>query len=297
MDTLDRWISKADAYVAGYLRTLNVTPSKHNVTSALCVAELETRCGDACWGNWGGTTAEQLAPDERARLSAANLSPSNPDDLLAAQNLLGPQPHKVLGQDSDPRAGWYWIWFYLPSTPADGAAYFVKVLVVQRPACKTILEDDNGTLDQLARAMYNSHYYSGHYDPHNPSVNYNGKQMPGDEANIESYRDSLLRIQQGLIATLTNWTPSAAAYDLSTTIGLQEALTYLAGKLGKTPLDPKGIDGDIGPDTVAAIKALQTYAGLDVDGDAGDETKTAILKLIAGVAGTTEPAPPSTSSS
>lgn len=292
MDTLDRWISKADAYVAGYLRTLNVTPSKHNVTSALCVAEFETRCGDACWGNWGGTTSGQLTSDERNRLSGANLSPSNPDDLVAAQNLLGVQPNKVLGQDSDPRAGWYWIWFYRPSSPADGAAYFVRVLVQQRPNCKAVLDDDNGTLDQLARMLYASKYFAGHYDPHASSVTYNGKQMTGVEADIESYRDSLLRIQPGIIASLTNWTPSASAYDLSTVTGLQEALTYLAGKLGRPELDPKGIDGDLGAKTTAAIRALQTYAGLGVDGDPGGETKNAILKLIAGVASVTEPAPP-----
>jgi hypothetical protein len=280
MDTLDRWIAKADAYTAGYLRTLNIAPSKHNVLTALCVAQFETLCGDAEGGNWGGTTVAQLTSDEHARLNVANLSPSNPDDLASARVLLGPQPNKILGQDSDPQAGWYWIWFYHPNTPADGAAYFVKVLVVQRPACKAILEDDNGTLDALARAMYNTNYFSGHYNPHSAVVTYNNKQMTGIEANIESYRDALLRIQPGIVATLTNWTPGTEVYDLSTVSGLQEALTYLSSKLTQVIFDPGGIDGDLGPKTVAAIKAIQSFASLNVDGVAGDDTKNAILRLI-----------------
>lgn len=292
MDTLDRWISKADAYTAGYLRTMGVAPSKHNVISALCVAEFETRCGDSGGGNWGGTTAAQLTPSERARLSSANLSPSNPDDLLPAQKLLGPQSGKILGQDTAPQIGWYWIWFYHPSSPADGAAYFVRVLVLQRPACRLVLDNDDGTLDQLARAMYASSYYSGMYDPHSSSVTYAGKQMTGIEADIESYRDNLLRIQPGIVASLANWTPSSSAYDLSTTMGLQEALLYLSGKLGRIELNPQGIDGDLGPNTGAAIKALQGYTGLKEDGVPGDDTNNAILKLIAGLASTTEPAPP-----
>ena len=292
MDTLDRWVSKASAYVSGYRKTLGVSPSKHNVISALCVAEFETKCGDAGGGNWGGTTAAQLTADERARLSAANLSASNPDDLEAARNLLGVHPGKILGQDSDPRAGWYWIWFYHPNSPADGAAYFARVLVAQRPACKEILEDDNGTIDQLARAMYASNYFSGHYDPHNQSVTYNGKTMTGVEANIESYRDALLRIQPGLVATLTNWAPIAADYDLSTVIGLQEALTYLASTLGRSEFDPHGVDGVVGAHTRSAVLAVQTYVGLPENGNVSIETKNAILRLISTASSVTLPSPP-----
>jgi hypothetical protein len=153
------------------------------------------------------------------------------------------------------------------------------------------LDDDNGTLDELARAMYASHYFSGYHDPHS-IVTYNGQSMSGAEANIESYRDALLRIQPGIIATLTNWTPVTADYDLSTVRGLQEALTYLAGKFGRTDLDPKGVDGDFGPNTKAAVEALQTYAGIGVDGDAGTETKNAILRLISGASSATLPSPP-----
>jgi Putative peptidoglycan binding domain len=292
MSTESRWISKADAYVAGYLRTFNAAPSRHNVLTALCVAEFETRCGDLCSGNWGGTTAAQLTADDRTKLSIAGLSPSNPDDLDRARELLGVRPNMVLGQDSDPRAGWYWIWFYRPATPADGAAYFVRVLVLQRPTCKTILEDDDGTLNQLVRAMYATHYFAGHFDPHNPSVTYNGQQMTGAEADIEAYRDGLLRIQPGIVASLMGWTPAASAYDLSTVLGIQEALIYLAGKLGRPELDPGGLDDDLGPKTKAAVEAFQQYAGLTVDGDPGDETRSAIMKIIAGVASTTLPAPP-----
>ena len=280
MDALDRWVTKADALVSGYLRTMGSAPSKHAVILALCVAEFETRCGDAASGNWGGTTAAQLTPEERGRLRAADLSPSNPSDLVPARALLGEKSGKILGQDSDPRAGWYWIWFYHPSTPADGAAYFVRVLVHQRPTCQAILEDDDGTLEQLARAMYATHYYSGRFDPHARSVTYDNRQMSGDEADIESYRDNLIRIMPGIVTSLANWAPNDTAYDLLTTLGMQEALTYLASKLGNAALDPKGVDGDFGPDTKAAVEALQSYAGINVDGDVGTDTRSAILRLV-----------------
>lgn len=201
MDSLSRWISKADAYVSGYLRTMNAVPSKHNVCLALSVAEFETRCGDLAEGNWGGTTAAQLSSEDRQRLVIAGLSPSNPDDLEPARRILGDRPNMILGQDSDPKSGWYWIWFYHPNSPADGAAYFVKVLVQHRPECKSILEDDNGTADQLARAMYASHYFAGHFDPHSSDVIYNGQHMTGQEANIEAYRDNLIRIQNNIWLT------------------------------------------------------------------------------------------------
>jgi hypothetical protein len=291
MDTVDRWTSKADAYVAGYQRVFGVIPSKHNVISALCVAEFETRCGDALDGNWGGTTVAQLTTDERNKLHVANLSPSNPDDLKAAQQLLGAQPNKVLGQDSDPTAGWYWIWFYHPATPADGAAYFIKVLVAQRSTCRFILDDDDGTLDALVRAMYATHYFSGHYNPHSPSVTYAGKQVTGDEANIDTYRDSLIRIQPGIVTSLSNWIPACAPYDLSTTEGLQEALTYLARAMNRPELDPHGIDGKLGSQTEAAIIALQRNVDIKQDGVPGSETKNAIMTLISGLIATSQPAP------
>lgn len=50
---------------------------------------------------------------------------------------------------------------------------------------------------------------------------------------------------------------------------LQELLT-LAGH------DPRGIDGEAGPNTATAIRAYQKAAGLDVDGEAGPATLTAL---------------------
>lgn len=79
---------------------------------------------------------------------------------------------------------------------------------------------------------------------------------------------------------------------MSNILGLQEALTHLAGKLHRPDLDPNGIDGVLGNNTKQAIKAVQTYTNVKVDGVPGPETKNAILRLIAGLASVTEPAPP-----
>jgi peptidoglycan hydrolase-like protein with peptidoglycan-binding domain len=39
-----------------------------------------------------------------------------------------------------------------------------------------------------------------------------------------------------------------------------------------TPTDPRGVDGDFGPDTEAAVRAYQADRGVGVDGIVGDRT-------------------------
>jgi peptidoglycan hydrolase-like protein with peptidoglycan-binding domain len=299
----NRWLDKATIYTAAYARVFGAAPSRHGVMFGLSVAEHETRCGDALGGNWGGTTAGQLTPYDRAALRAAGLSPSNEADLPKAQALLGPRPNMILGRDTSAQSGWYWIWFFHPATPVDGAAYFVKVLLQQRPACRAVVDDPTGTLDALARAMYASHYFLGVFNPH-AVVTYKGKQMPGDEANIEAYRDAIVAIEQVIEESLAGWVPNGPTtvpteppFDLYEVIGYQAALTWLARKMGHPEFDPRGVDGDAGTKTRAAVHEFQTYVRLPIAltpaaGHMDESTRIALVKAIEMASPATTPAPP-----
>ncbi len=197
---MSRWSDKADIFSAAYVQVFKALPTKQGVLLALAVAEWETGCGDRLHGNWGGTISGQVSDADRAILQAAGVSPGNPQDLVKAQSLLIPPTHAVLGTDTSAQSGPYWIWWYMPATPVDGAIYFVRVLIQQRPTCSSVLADPNGTLDELARAMYATHYFLGTFNSHSAQVVYAGKTMTGDEANIESYRDHLLVLEPGIAA-------------------------------------------------------------------------------------------------
>jgi peptidoglycan hydrolase-like protein with peptidoglycan-binding domain len=301
---MNRYADKAAIYVAAYTKVMGSSPSKHNVLFGLSVAQHETECGDALAGNWGGTTAKQLSATDRVALANAGLSPDNESDVAKAQTLLGDHPGLILWRDYSAQSGWYWIWFFKPDTPVDGATYFIRVLVSQRPGCKAVMDDTSATLDALARVMYQSHYYLGVFNPH-AMVTYRGQSMSGDEANIESYRDALSSIEDVIAESLAGWTPSSLPsvadpaeppFDLYTVIGYQGALTWLATRLHRPEFDPKGIDGIAGTDTKKAVEAFQAYAQLKFDGDVGEETRNALLRVIEMISPSdTEPAPPSQS--
>jgi hypothetical protein len=271
---MSRWTDKADIFSQAYVQVFKGLPSKHCVLFGLSVAEWETGCGDRLHGNWGGTIQGQLRQSDLDILRAAGLDPSKPADLVKAQSLLIPPAHSLLGRDTSAQSGWYWIWWHLPATPVDGALYFINVLIKQRPSCKAILEDDNATLDALARSMYATHYFLGLFNPHDQAVVYNGKYMTGEEANIESYRDHLFLIEPGIVAGLAGWQPGQPPFDLSSTLGVQLALTYLS-------FHPGLLDNDDGPLTKAAIEAFQQSVGLPLNGIVGDSTRTAFELAVA----------------
>jgi peptidoglycan hydrolase-like protein with peptidoglycan-binding domain len=296
----NRYADKASIYLQAYKNVVRAIPSKHNVLFGLSVAQHETECGDALGGNWGGTTASQVDAIDRATLNAAGLYPDTSDDLTKAQELLGDRPGLILWRDYSAQSGWYWIWFYRPSSPVDGATYFVKILVATRPTCASIMNDPSGTLDALARAMYATHYFLGDFDP-DTTVTYNSQQMTGAEANIEAYRDALTSIEGVIEESLAGWTPSALPpsnpneppFDLYEVSGYQGALAWLATHLNHPEFNPGAVDGINGPDTQAAVRAFQTYAQLKFDGQVGEETRNALLRAIEMTSPSkTEPAPP-----
>lgn len=84
-------------------------------------------------------------------------------------------------------------------------------------------------------------------------------------------------------------------FDLSTTKGVQSALTYLSNVMRHPEFDPKGTDGIDGPDTRSAVENFQSYADLTIDGVVGEETKASIARTVDIVTPSTlstEPSPP-----
>lgn len=264
-DPTARWLTKANVYAAAYEHVFSKFPSKHHVLFALAVAQLETQCGDLLDGNWGGTTSGHLNAEELSVLANAGLSPDNADDIAKAQAIVS-RPSAVLERDADSR-GWYWIFFFRPATPVIGAEYFVKILVQQRAACAAILDDDNATFDELARAMYLSHYFSGvSKDP---------------ETNINAYSDRLQAIEPGIVAALNSWATGEPPFDLNEMLGVQEALRWLALKLNQPSFDPGPLDDVYGSDTKAAVRAFQLFAKIADDGIVGEITKKSIADAVA----------------
>lgn len=114
----------------------------------------------------------------------------------------------------------------------------------------------SGTVRDLAAAMYANHYYTG---------------ISGNaDARIDAYASLIANgaaFIDGEIAI------TVLGVDISTTSGLQEALTRLG-------YAPGAIDGDMGPRTRAALAAFQTDRGLIADGIPGPRTRSAILAAL-----------------
>jgi peptidoglycan hydrolase-like protein with peptidoglycan-binding domain len=66
----------------------------------------------------------------------------------------------------------------------------------------------------------------------------------------------------------------------------QSALTYLAYQTQMPAFDPQGVDGKYGPNTTAAVKAYQTFAGLPADGACGAATAARLDASVAQAAAT-----------
>ena len=73
------------------------------------------------------------------------------------------------------------------------------------------------------------------------------------------------------IISRLNGTPPDTRIDLSTTLGVQQALAALG-------FDPGGVDGIDGPKTRAAVVQFQKTVGLTADGIAGPNTRAALAQ-------------------
>lgn len=281
--SIERWYEKAGAYADGWKTLFGVFPSLWNVSLGLSVAQHETACGDA-WDNernWGAVQKRKLTSAESAAILAAgvHLAPhgtvkealATVAPARAALAALGFVPdHEALHVDSNPGPGWYFVFFWAFPTDAEGAAKFIHVLAEQRASCKLLLEN-HGSVDQLAAAMYATHYFTGFHDPHAPG---------GAQANIDDYANALRPLFQSISTALSSWTPGAGPpapvdCDLCTVQGLQHALNVL----GASP--PLTEDGSFGPKTEAALTKAQVALNVVADGKCGPATRAALGAALA----------------
>lgn len=258
-----RWYAKANALAEALPKI-----SKPAVCVLLAVAEGETRCGDAWPGehNWGATTRRALHVDELAALASAGVRPSvGPDhlevevearsvlaDAVAAGTIPDPGSGCALHCDSTPTGGPYFVFFAAFPNDVEGSEYFASFFRTAAEQAAIQIGDP----DALARAMFQAHYYTGFHanDP---------------EANIADYAANLRRILPGIQDALSAWTPGADPPPLE--VGSVEWVQTRLNALGiVTPA--LVVDGKLGPNTYAALRAYQASNGLAVTGSITAET-------------------------
>jgi murein L,D-transpeptidase YcbB/YkuD len=290
---VQRWISKATAYANGWASSFEVPPTLWNTVLGLSVAQHETFCGDAWVGehNWGAVQLGGLNAAEAECLKTAGLTPTSANLAkarltLAAANLS--RSGGALHIDTSPIGGAYFAWFHAFATDAAGASYFVKVLAgSSRPSCRAVLEASLGgwqaDAQKLAQTMYDTRYYEGFHDPRKPG---------GIAANVADYAAAILAQAPNIALVLLTgkWVPpSGPQFDLTSTAGVQSALTFLAGKMHQQAFDPLGVDNVFGKNTSSAVKAFQVWAKLPVSGAVDQHTADAIRAQLTVVLGTSNP--------
>lgn len=285
--SIERWYAKGNAYADGWKTLFGVFPSLWNTSLGLSVAQHETQCGDA-WQtdglsehNWGAVQKRKLTPAEHAAILAAGVHLLPHGSVKEALAAVAPAraalaaagfvpDHEALHVDSNPGPGWYFCFFWAFPTDAEGAAKFVHVLAEQRASCKLLLQNQ-GSVAELAAAMYATHYYTGFHDPHAPG---------GAQANIDDYANDLRPLFETIMGALASWTsgtapPAPVDADLCTVQGLQHALNVL----GASP--PLVEDGSAGPKTIAALTKAQVALNVIADGKCGPATRAAIGTALA----------------
>jgi hypothetical protein len=93
-------------------------------------------------------------------------------------------------------------------------------------------------------------------------------------ASEESYTKTMKSVFNTIKQTLSAPPGAAGRPDLSTTLGVQQALKQLG-------YDPGAPDGRIGPRTLGAVQAFQRASGLVADGIVGSETRAALSEALA----------------
>lgn len=188
---MNRYETKAQTLVAAWTELFGARPSFVAMVNAMSVAELETRMGDAWPGehNWGAVMKRPLSAEEAETLRSHGISAAGGEPAVtAARQLLAPGPNEALHRDTSPGKGPFFAWFWSFPTELEAAKKFLQVLV--RGRVRAII--GAATPDELARAMYEAHYYEGFHanDP---------------EANIRDYAAALRRhraaIERGLGAS------------------------------------------------------------------------------------------------
>jgi hypothetical protein len=281
--SLIRWWTKASCLASGWKVTFNEEPNLATVALALSVAELETQCGDAWPGehNWGGVQLGPLTGSVATMLAKLGVPPA-PANLDRARSLIKQyncQINGALHVDSTPTPEgqrYYWAVFYTSPTDEGGAREFVHALAADKPSVRAALTKKGASPRDVAQAMYDAHYFEGFHNP---------KQPGGAEANVDDYAGGIARhlpIIEDALDSAGGWQPGLSpSIDLSTTLGVQEALNVLSYVVnGLSPVAEDGVDGK---QTKEYVSIFQEKHGLTVDGIAGPET-VAELHVALGMA-------------
>lgn len=198
-----RYVNKANIVTAAWRALFGVVPTKHAVILAMAVAEFETHLGDAggSWKgehNWGAVHKRSLTQAEAAALSSHAISPNGGDAAVASARAVVPQTalDEALHIDDSPN-GKYFVWFWAFPNHVEAAKKFLATLILNRPGVRNVI--DNGTAGDVARAMYQSKYFSGVH-------------KGDDEANIGDYAKNVatkaLAIESAL--STAGWDPAHA---------------------------------------------------------------------------------------
>lgn len=286
MDRVRLW-DKANALAAACVAH-GMPPTLARVALLYAVAEHETRCGDAWPGehNWGATTRRSLTAAESSRLRSAGIFPVLSPSAVrvaaetAAAKCLGltTESDVAIHTDSRPvidhmtvpfghRAGVFGAMFHAANRAADrvgatlvyftmfarfaddtaGAMYFVGFF--RTSAERKALEGQS--IEPLARAMYEAHYYTGF--------------LAGDpEGNIVAYSRACAPLYTAALTGLQGWTPGADAPHVSEPA---DPAIPLTGKALQRALNAAGawpqlvVDGIVGPKTAGALRVYQAAYG------------------------------------
>lgn len=145
-----RALAKAQAAIDGFHDVMGVPISRGELLYMLCVAEHETRCGDA-WPNshnWGAIQWRRPTADEMVRIKAG--------DLKSGDTI----PGGVLHGDSGPGQGGYWVWFRAFVSERAGAACLVATLYKGNPEARAAAQA-GGPTEAFCTGMYRHGYYEG----------------------------------------------------------------------------------------------------------------------------------------
>lgn len=196
-----RYLAMANAAIGAWRSLFGTTPTKHAIVLVLAVAEHETPGGGPKGAhNWGGVKKRPLSPGEAALLAAHGVRAADgPSAVAAARALLSAGPDEILYRDSSPE-GWHFAWFWRSDTEERAARRLLQTLVAARPKVRAIL--DGATPLELARAMYETRYYTG--------------TSTDAETNVRTYAAALEGHVARIAAALPHWitTPWPAGPEL-----------------------------------------------------------------------------------
>ncbi len=202
-----RYVNKANIVTAAWRALFGAVPTKHSVILAMAVAEFETHLGDAggSWKgehNWGAVHKRSLTQAEAGTLSSHSIAPTGGDAAVAsARAVVTPtSTDEALHIDDSPN-GKYFVWFWAFPNHVEAAKKYLTTLIANRPGVRSVI--DGGTAGDVARAMYQSKYFSGVH-------------KGDDEANIGDYAKNVATKALAIESALSEagWDPARAGEPL-----------------------------------------------------------------------------------